>query len=276
MIDAKFHIALPTAFYEDESLNIEATLAHADFCLSQGVESVLLCGSTGEQHCLEVAEKIALIDAIDKHPFVENTQIIFGIADIRLHNALTVAQRIAQSPHIDAVLLGFPPYIRPTQDEALRYASAILTAANKPAIIYNNPVRTGFDANAETLARLCLLPDVIGIKDPGGAPKIAELNTRLAPFKPLYFAGGEIDLPTRIADGYNGLSSIVGNLAPHQTKAWFEALKKDLPEKDELNKEIQPLIHRIFSDSPLPAIKDHITRHEEIPMGVCRSPLGMY
>ncbi len=66
MINAKVHVAVPTAFYADESLNISATLAHAQYLLDHQIESVMLCGSTGEQHSLDLDEKIALARAVDR------------------------------------------------------------------------------------------------------------------------------------------------------------------------------------------------------------------
>ncbi|MEK3884604.1 hypothetical protein [Paenibacillus sp. PL2-23] len=50
MLKENIHIAVPTAFHNDESLNAEATLAHIRDLRGRGIRSVLICGSTGEQH----------------------------------------------------------------------------------------------------------------------------------------------------------------------------------------------------------------------------------
>jgi 4-hydroxy-tetrahydrodipicolinate synthase len=42
-----FHIAVPTAFYDNEDLNTDATIQHVLNLYSQGVRSVLICGTTG-------------------------------------------------------------------------------------------------------------------------------------------------------------------------------------------------------------------------------------
>ncbi|CAB0612164.1 dihydrodipicolinate synthase family protein [Corynebacterium diphtheriae] len=272
MINAKVHVAVPTAFYADETLNISATLAHAQYLLDHQIESVMLCGSTGEQHSLDLDEKIALARAVDRAEWPQGAEIIFGVSAIRQSHAVRLAQVVAQCERIDAILVGFPPYIRPTQDQARRFVTAITQTAGKPAIIYNNPARTGFDASASTLAQLCMLPDVIGVKDPGGAPKLAEVSREIAPFRARYYAGGELDLHAKVAHGYTYLSSIVGNIAPEETVAWFNALRHG--EEYESSARLQELIDQLFAHHPIQFLKEKISAQEGINMGSCRLPLG--
>ena len=49
-----YHIAVPTAFSDNEELNIESTIKHIQYLSKKGVKSVLVCGSTGEQHSMTV------------------------------------------------------------------------------------------------------------------------------------------------------------------------------------------------------------------------------
>ena len=46
MLTEKIHIAVPTAFFEDESLNIQGTINHIRDLYKQGVSSVLVSGTT--------------------------------------------------------------------------------------------------------------------------------------------------------------------------------------------------------------------------------------
>jgi len=65
MLTEKIHIAVPTGFYEDESLNIQGTISHIRDLYKQGIKSVLVSGTTGEQHSLKLQEKIELINALE-------------------------------------------------------------------------------------------------------------------------------------------------------------------------------------------------------------------
>ena len=80
----EYHIAVPTAFYDNEDLNTEATLQHIRNLYDQGVKSVMVSGTTGEQHSLTLAEKLKLLKSIDTATFLpDDLEIIFGVDSIR-------------------------------------------------------------------------------------------------------------------------------------------------------------------------------------------------
>ena len=269
----EYHIAVPTAFYDNEDLNTEATLQHIRNLYDQGVKSVMVCGTTGEQHSLTLAEKLQLLKSIDAATFLpDDLEIIFGVASIRQKEALQLAEKVNASAKINGVLLGFSPYILPSQKEARLYVEAIAKVIEKPIILYNNPRRTGFNPELDTFAELIRLPNIIGIKDAGGSARIPELIS-VADKKIYVYAGGEIDLDKKIALGANRLSSMAGNLYPSEVEAYFTDLLRGRADKIK-NAGIEEKIHNVFSDNPIIYIKNEITKHTQIDMGIARSPLG--
>lgn len=269
----EYHIAVPTAFYDNEDLNTEATLQHIRNLYDQGVKSVMVCGTTGEQHSLTVAEKLQLLKSIDAATFLpDDLEIIFGVASIRQKEALQLAEKVNASAKINGVLLGFSPYILPSQKEARLYVEAIAKVIEKPIILYNNPRRTGFNPELDTFAELIRLPNIIGIKDAGDSARIPELIS-VADKKIYVYAGGEIDLDKKIALGANRLSSMAGNLYPSEVEAYFTDLLRGRADKTK-NAGIEEKIHNVFADNPIIYIKNEITKHTQIDMGIARSPLG--
>lgn len=269
----EYHIAVPTAFYDNEDLNTEATLQHIRNLYDQGVKSVMVCGTTGEQHSLTLAEKLQLLKSIDAATFLpDDLEIIFGVASIRQKEALQLAEKVNASAKINGVLLGFSPYILPSQKEARLYVEAIAKVIEKPIILYNNPRRTGFNPELDTFAELIRLPNIIGIKDAGDSARIPELIS-VADKKIYVYAGGEIDLDKKIALGANRLSSMAGNLYPSEVEAYFTDLLRGRADKTK-NAGIEEKIHNVFSDNPIIYIKNEITKHMQIDMGIARSPLG--
>ena len=269
----EYHIAVPTAFYDNEDLNTEATLQHIRNLYDQGVKSVMVCGTTGEQHSLTLAEKLQLLKSIDAATFLpDDLEIIFGVASIRQKEALQLAEKVNASAKINGVLLGFSPYILPSQKEARLYVEAIAKVIEKPIILYNNPRRTGFNPELATFAELIRLPNIIGIKDAGDSARIPELIS-VADKKICVYAGGEIDLDKKIALGANRLSSMAGNLYPSEVEAYFTDLLRGRADKIK-NAGIEEKIHNVFSDNPIIYIKNEITKHTQIDMGIARSPLG--
>lgn len=279
MLVNDFHVAAPTAFNKDESINVDLTLKHIDKLYQKGVRSVLICGSTGEQHSLSFAEKIALVQTIEvTHSLPEDLEIIFGVADISLTKALKLAQTINNTTKISAVLLGFSPYILPSQQEAAAYATALVMALNKKAVIlYNNPNRTGFDLTNETFITLLQdknLTNIIGIKEAGNPDKVKQLIE--AGYDHLsFFVGGEPDLKQKLALGFNGLSSILGNIYPIEVMSYFSHIKQGTVTAEEeqvIAKHLQALLSH---PSILPALKAQISLQENSEISYCRSPLGL-
>lgn len=266
-----YHIAVPTAFHKNEDLNIKATLEHIQYLNTLGIRSVLVCGSTGEQHSLNLNEKFELIDHLSSLKVDSDFELIFGVSSIRQLEAKQLAEKISNIPQISAILIGYSPYILPTQKEALHYTISIIEKANKQAIIYNNPLRTGFDLSIESYKELINSHLVVGIKEAGEPKKVFKLNEVIN--EPLhYFAGGEKGLEQKIDLGYNGLSSIAGNLYPNEVKQWFDSLLAN--ETNENYHLLKEKILEIFEKSPLPFIKNEISKKENINFGVCRTPLG--
>lgn len=266
-----FHVAVPTAFYQNEELNVSATMEHILYLQQQGVNSVLVCGSTGEQHSLTLTEKLSLLDALTKETrFSEDIEIIFGVASIRQKEAMKLAEEINQSSAISGVLLGFPPYIVPNQSEAKSYVEKIAGVLNKTVIIYNNPRRTGFDLSLEVVNDLFELKNVIGIKEAGDPKRVNQFKKPAG--KPRYiYAGGESDLLNKVKHlGFDRLSSIGGNIYPLEVQNWFN----DLLLSKNRSFEYQENLDELFATSAISALKKAITKKENIPMGIPRSPLG--
>lgn len=268
-----FHIAVPTAFYENEDLNTEATLQHIMHLYDQGVKSVMICGTTGEQHSLSLAEKLQLLKSLDAESSLpDDLELLFGVASIRQKKALLLAEKVNASPKISGVLLGFPPYIMPSQNEAKLYVEAIATVVDKPIILYNNPRRTGFNLELDTFAELIRLPNIIGIKEAGDSARIPELIS-VAGKKIYVYAGGEIDLDKKIALGVTRLSSMAGNLYPTEVEAYFLDLLHGRLDKVK-NAGIEDRIRSVFEGNAIVHIKNKITKQTQIDMGVARAPLG--
>ncbi len=265
-----YHIAVPTAFFPDEELNTEATIDHMLYLQTQGVRSVLVCGSTGEQHSLTLAEKLLLLNALEKETrFDAEFEIIFGVSSIRQKEALQLAEAAEHCSAIAGILLGFAPYILPSQDEAKKYVERIAAVTSKPIILYNNPRRTGFDLGMETLNDLLCLPQIIGLKEAGDYQRTVQLQ--LPSDKNFYlYAGGEAELAAKVQVGFTRLSSIGGNLFPEEIYDWFTALLAGSTE----NFSKQAQLDQVFSASPLPYLKNEISKKEQIAMGIARTPLG--
>ena len=277
-IKQTLHVAVPTAFDQNEQLDCQQTIAHLLHLQIQGIRSFLICGSTGEQHSLTLAEKINLIDALAcEKRFCKDIELLFGVAGIRYQKTEQLATYIAQTPIIAGIVLGFPPYICPTQSEAVAYAKGLIVAAKKPVILYNNPRRTGFDLSDESLYVLAKDPSVVGLKEAGDIKRIPAIKPNLSnDFR--FYAGGEQDLLQKVQLGFTGLSSIAGNLCPQDIIHCWQHLEvtKHINVNDPawLSVTATATGDQTHKISYLPWLKTQLS-NQQIKFGFCRSPLGM-
>ncbi|MFC0275022.1 dihydrodipicolinate synthase family protein [Metabacillus herbersteinensis] len=213
MLKETFHIAVPTAFFEDESVNIQGTIDHIRDLYKQGVKSVLVSGSTGEQHSLNLKEKIEIINSLVlEEELINNMEISFGVSSIRQKEAEELAKKI-RTTKISGILLG-PPYVLPTQEEALVYTKTIINLSNKPTILYNNPKRTGFNLSVNSIIQLSKIELVVGLKEAGNKEKVGLLKNNINRSNFHFYAGGEVELEEKVLQGFDRLSSIAGNISP--------------------------------------------------------------
>ncbi len=272
MLKEKFHIAVPTAFNEDESLNVNLTLAHIEKLYKNSIKSVMVCGSTGEQHSLSLNEKIELLNALENSYLINEMEIIFGVSSIREKEAIYLAKEISKTK-ISGILLGFPPYILPSQTEAIVYANNIIKAANKNVIIYNNPRRTGFDLTADSIKDLLKNELIVGLKEAGNSEKVSQLKKEIKNEDFYFYAGGEVGLPEKMKLGFNSLSSMTGNIEPILIKNYFNSLCENLLIQDNDLKKVEILIEEVFQENPIVKIKSILNKNKNT-IGICRKPLG--
>ncbi|WP_010676713.1 dihydrodipicolinate synthase family protein [Bacillus timonensis] len=273
MLTENIHIAVPTAFFEDESLNIQGTIGHIRDLYKQGIRSVLVSGTTGEQHSLSLPEKIELINGLEREEeLVTNMEIIFGVSSVRQKEAEELAKKIHHTK-IAGIMLGFPPYIIPTQEEALVYTRRIIHLSHKPTILYNNPRRTGFDLSEQSIIQLSKIDSVVGIKDAGNKEKVTRIKHDLGRNDFYFYAGGEVDLEEKISYGYNRLSSMAGNVFPTEISQWLQKmLMKQKISKPEIE-QIEKMMEQVYQGNAIVNLKK-ILNQKGVPMGTCRSPIG--
>lgn len=173
----RLNVAIPTPFHSDEGLNVEGFEAIVAYQKQNGIESLLISGSTGEQHSMSIGERLEIIEYFNQRRF-QGIELVFGVSAIRTRDAVTLVQALETSV-MDAIMIGFPPYIRPTQQQAIAYVEELLSHTAKPVALYNNPGRTGFDLTPESLYTLIRRhPNIVGYKETGDLQRHVGWSTR--------------------------------------------------------------------------------------------------
>lgn len=123
---------------------------------------MIVSGSTGQQNSLSLAEKLELLTALNDLKASQGFELLFGVASIRIKELIQLVSEPQAADHVASFLLGFPPYIRLTQAEAIYYVRELISHTSKPVVLYNNPARTGFIPP----------PHLAGIKEAAGPSQV--------------------------------------------------------------------------------------------------------
>ena len=260
------NVAIPTPFREDESLNVDGFAPIVEYQKQNGITSLLVSGSTGEQHSMSIEERLRIIEYFDQQRFPD-IELVFGASAIRTRDAVRLIKALETSV-VDVILIGFPPYIRPTQQQAVAYVEELLSHTTKQVALYNNPGRTGFDLTPESLHTLISRhPNIVGYKETGDLQRHLP---RAFPDEFILFAAGDVNLVDNFATGgCNGLSSVAGNIYPQEIRRAVGQLLENEQVDASL---IEELVSRVISGHAIINIKQHYNGLG-MDTGICRAPI---
>jgi 4-hydroxy-tetrahydrodipicolinate synthase len=243
--------ALVTPFRGD-AVDEEALRRLVDEQIRAGIDGFVPVGTTGESPTVSVEEHIRIIKIV-----VEETRkrvpVIAGTGANSTREAIELT-REARAVGADGTLQVTPYYNRPTQDGLFRHFKAIADAAGLPIVVYNVPGRTGCDLLPETMARLCEVPLVVGIKEAtGSAQRAAQIIARVGD-RMVVLSGDDATAFPLYALGAQGCISVVSNVAPAEmADMWDAAAAGNWNKARELHYRVFPLSEGLFIEAnPIP------------------------
>ncbi|MGW8460759.1 dihydrodipicolinate synthase family protein [Bacillus atrophaeus] len=267
-----FSIAMITPFSENGELYLEGIPSLIDYYKKHEVPALLISGSTGEQHSMTIEERTSLFHAVKKE--TKNDLLLYGgVAAVQTKDAMALAIS-AEEAELDAIMLGFPPYVRINQQEAFSYVERICSVTNLPIMIYNNPVRTGFNLQVETLITLAMtFPQIVAFKEAGNSNNVPIVKKQLgAEFNVL--SGFDLKIFEDAKLGFDGITSVLGNIFPVEIQKIIKAVQSGKEEEGKKHlTEISPYMNSIIEMGTLRPIK-YLLEKQNIQAGVCREPLS--
>ena len=193
---------------EDLSLNVEATIAHANHLISSGLHGVFFFGSTGQSQLISLSEKKNLISKIGSHKLKK--QFFIGTGSNSLKENINLIKYAMEYEFRDFLIMP-PAYYKGNTDEGVfNFYSLIISAVPKIKIVlYNFEKLSGYKFSADIVKKLVkTFPNnIIGCKD--SSYNLFE-NLRLPNF--LMFPGSEAKLLKGLELGCSGCISAVTNV----------------------------------------------------------------
>ncbi|MDC7997842.1 4-hydroxy-tetrahydrodipicolinate synthase [Gilvibacter sediminis] len=265
-------VALITPFDAHGNPDLEALTALVDFNIENGVDYLVVLGTTAESATLTAEEKAAVKACITK----ANNKRVPEVLGIGGNNTAAVVEELKTTDLSDyaAVLSVSPYYNKPTQEGIYRHFEAVANATDKPIILYNVPGRTSSNMAPETVARLAAdFDNVVAIKEAAGDIVQAMELLRLVPEDFLVISGDDmITLPMVLAGGA-GVISVIGEGMPAEFSAMVRLARAGQNEQARaLQYQLMPVIDMIFEEGNPAGIKA-LLAHRGICSANVRLPL---
>lgn len=220
--------------------------------IAEGVNSIIVCGTTGESATLSDAEhKVAIKFMVDqvngRIPVVAGT----GSNDTEYAKELS---KYACEVGADGLLVVTPYYNKATQKGLVKHFTEVADVSTKPIILYSVASRTGCNINPATCLELADHPNISAIKEASGnISQIADIAALVGDKMDIY-SGNDDQIVPVLSLGGKGVISVLSNIMPKKTVEICDRFfAKDIEGSAKLQLELLPLIHALFSEvNPIP------------------------
>ena len=237
----------------EKGVDFDALRKLVDWQIEQGIDALVICGTTGEASTLSDAEhkevlRVALEAAAGRVPMIAGT----GSNDTAYAIQMT---REACAMGYDAVLAVTPYYNKATQNGLVAHYTAIAQASTVPVIVYNVPGRTGVNIAPATYQKMCKVPNLSAIKEANGnISSVVETATLCGEGMDIY-SGNDDQIVPIMACGGKGVISVLSNLLPKETSEMcHKMLSGDVAGAMAMQKKYLALTNALFSEvNPIPA-----------------------
>lgn len=246
-------VAIITPFKENFEVDYEKLGELIEFQISNGTDSIIICGTTGEASTLTHEEHLECIKyAVEK--VNKRVPVIAGTGSNCTETAIYLSKE-AENYGADGLLVVTPYYNKATQKGLIAHYTAIAKSVSLPIIMYNVPGRTGCNMLPQTVATLVKNVDnIVGIKEASGnIAQVAEIMSLTEGNIDLYSGNDDMNVPILSLGGI-GAISVLSNIAPKETHDMIvKYLEGDIVTSRKLQLKYIPLINALFCEvNPIP------------------------
>ncbi len=205
-------VALVTPMLANGDVDFSQLEALIDFHVREGTKALVIAGTTGESATLSPGEHCDLLQR-SYEIINQRLPMIAGTGANSTAEAIELTQ-CAKKSRAEAALLVTPYYNKPTQKGLLLHHQAIAEAVDIPQLLYNVPGRTSCDMEADTVAELARVSNIVGIKEATGSmQRLADIKRQVDDSFAL-LTGDDSTTCEFILNGGHGAISVTANVVP--------------------------------------------------------------
>lgn len=263
-------VALVTPFTEAVEVDHDALARLVEFNIENGVDYLVISGTTGESVTITSEEKQAIVATVKKAN-AGRLPLVLGIGGNNTHAAINEIKSTDLSDFA-AILSVAPYYSKPTQEGLYQHFKAISESCPVPIIVYNVPGRTSKNMLPETTLRLARdFDNIVAVKEAGNN---VQQYLELLKDKPDDFLviSGDDDLALGVVlAGGAGVISVIGQGLPKEFSAMINfGLEADPKNAYDLHYKLMDLTGLIFAENNPAGIKAVLNAQ-----GLCRSTVRL-
>ncbi|MBA6156598.1 4-hydroxy-tetrahydrodipicolinate synthase [Tenacibaculum sp. S7007] len=257
-------VALVTPFNEDLSVDFNALRKLVNYNIDNGINYLVINGTTGESGTITKEEKEEIIKVIvDENK--GRLPLVLGVGGNNTQTVVNELQSLDLS-NIDGILSVAPYYSKPTQEGFYQHFKAVSLASPKPVILYNVPGRTSKNMEPATTLRLARdFENVVAVKEAGNNQ---QQYLELLKDKPEGFLiiSGDDDLALGVAlAGGSGVISVIGQGLPKEFSKLIQlGLEGKNKEAYEIHYKLMDIVDYIFEENNPAGIKSVLKKQ-----GIC-------
>ena len=243
--------AIVTPFTE-EGVNFEEFGRLIEDQIKNKVDSIIVCGTTGEASTMTLEEKKEVIKfAVEK--VAKRIPVIAGTGGNCTKSVIEMT-KYAESIGVDGALIVTPYYNKTTQDGLIAHYKVVAESTSLPIIIYSVPGRTGVNILPSTCLELSKIENIVAIKEASGnLSQVAEIASLCRDNLNIYSGNDDQILPVLSVGGI-GVISVLSNIVPKYTYEMIEKYENgNIKDATKMQLDAIKLINALFCEvNPIP------------------------
>ena len=218
MLKRGVYAASLSVLNKDLTLNVEATISHAENLIKNGLHGCFFFGSTGMSQLISKNEKMELISKISTHK--QRKHFYLGTGCNSLNENIELI-KYASEFNFNTILLMPSAYYVGNSDEGVFefYKKIILACPKIKIVIYNFQKLSGYIFSIDAITKLVksFPKNIIGVKD--SSYNLYE-NLKIKNFS--IFPGSEAKLLKGLELGCNGIITATTNVTGHLAREVYD------------------------------------------------------
>ena len=245
--------AIVTPMKADLSIDYEALGRFIEFQIENGINAIVVMGTTGENATIEPEDQKEII-RFTVERVAKRVPVIAGVGTNNTNHVLHNTKNACEVG-ADALLVVTPYYNKATQKGLIQHFTTIADASTVPVILYNVPGRTGCNLLPATVEKLAAHPNIVGLKEASGnMSQAVELFARCGDKLDIYSGEDALTVPM-MSMGGAGTISVLSNVVPKESVAMTDAcMAGNYTEAAAWQCKLLGLTNALFSEvNPIPA-----------------------